>query len=97
MWRDWALYHLENLKQDEMGSDYELLSEFTTMSVLAMNYWLGEFLLEVNGTKVARKLYCPDSLYQLCCRLLRSLREANHAEVTVNCNYPVASYCMYAS
>ena len=45
-WRDWALYRLENLSQDEMGSEYELLSEFTTMSVLAMNYWLGKFVLE---------------------------------------------------
>ena len=45
-WRDWALYRLENLSQDEMGSVYELLSEFTTMSVLTMNYWLGKFVLE---------------------------------------------------
>ena len=34
MWYNWALYHLENLSQDEMGSEYELFSEFTTMSVL---------------------------------------------------------------
>ena len=27
--------------------------------------------------------YCPDSLYQLCCELLRSLREANCAEVNI--------------
>ena len=46
-WCDWALYRLENLPQDEMGSVYELFSEFTTMSVLAMNYyWLGKFVLE---------------------------------------------------
>ena len=25
-WHDWALHHLENLSQDEMGSGYELLS-----------------------------------------------------------------------
>ena len=52
-WRKWALYRLENLSQDKMGSEYELLSEFTTMSVPAMNYWLGKFVLE--GQKVARK------------------------------------------
>ena len=55
-WRDWALYHLENLSQDEMGSGYELLSEFTTMSVPAMNYWLGKFVLEVR-TKSGKE-YC---------------------------------------
>ena len=36
-WCNWALYRLKNLSQDEMGSGYELLSEFTTMSVPAMN------------------------------------------------------------
>ena len=69
-----ALYHLENLSQDEMGSKYELLSEFTTMSVPAMNYQLGKFMLEVR-TKSGKE-YCLDSLYQLRCGLLRSLREA---------------------
>ena len=29
------------------------------------------------------KEYCPDSLYQLCCGLLRSLRGANCAEVNI--------------
>ena len=37
-WHDWALYRLENLSQDEMGREYELLSEFTTMSVPAINW-----------------------------------------------------------
>ena len=43
------------------------------MSVPGMNHWLGKIVLE----------YCPDSLYQLCCGLLRSLREANHAQVNL--------------
>ena len=45
-WHDWAFYHLENLSQDKMGSEYELLSELTTMSVLAMHYWLEKVMLE---------------------------------------------------
>ena len=78
-WHDWALYRLENLSQDEVGSRYELLSELTAMSVPAMNAtWLGKFVLEVR-TKSGKE-YCPDSLYRLCCGLLRSLREANRAE-----------------
>ena len=44
-----------------MGSEYGLLSEFTTMSVPAMNYWLGKFVLEVR-TKSGKE-YCLDSLY----------------------------------
>ena len=39
--RDWVLYGLENLSQDEMNSEHELLSGFATMSVPAMNHWLG--------------------------------------------------------
>ena len=31
-WHDWTSYRLENLSQDEMYSEYELLSEFTAMS-----------------------------------------------------------------
>ena len=49
------------------------------MSVPAMNYWLGKFVLEVRTKR--GKEYCPDSLCQLCRGLLRSLREANCAEV----------------
>ena len=85
-WCDWVLYCLENLSQDEMGSEYELLSEFTTMSVPAMNYWLGKFVLEAR-TKSGKE-YCLDSLYQLYCGLLRSLREANCAE----CMYSLLSW-----
>ena len=48
-WRDWAWHRLENLSQDEMGSKYELQSEFITMSVPAMNYRLGKFLLDKSG------------------------------------------------
>ena len=46
-----------------------------------MNHWLGKFVLELR-TKSGKE-YCPDSLYQLCCGLLRSLREANRAEVNI--------------
>jgi hypothetical protein len=80
-WRDWAVYRQENLSQEEIGSGLELCSDFATMSVPAMNHWLGKFVLEVR-TKSGKE-YCPDSLYQLCCGLLRSLREANRAEVNL--------------
>ena len=58
-----------------------MCAEFATMSVPAMNHWLGKFVLEVRTKR--GKEYCPDSLYQLCCGLLRSLREANRAEVNL--------------
>ena len=80
-WRDRAVYRQENLSQEDIDSRLELCSDFATMSVPAMNHWLGMFVLEVR-TKSGKE-YCPDSLYQLCCGLLRSLREANCAEVNL--------------
>ncbi len=46
-----------------------------------MNYWLERFVLEVRAK--SGEEYSPDSLYQLCCGLLRSLREANRAKVNI--------------
>jgi len=48
------------------------------MNVPAMNLWLGRFVLKVR--RKGGNKYCPGSLYQLCCGLLRSLRDTNHAE-----------------
>ena len=39
--------------------------------------------MSVPVTKSLCKEYCPDTLHQLCCGLLRSLREANRAEVNI--------------
>ena len=41
-------------EQDEMGSEYDLLSEFATTSVPAIKYWLKKFVLEEQ--KVARNI-----------------------------------------
>ena len=37
-----------------MSSKYELLSEFTTMSVPAMDYWLGKFVPEKMARNIVR-------------------------------------------
>ena len=51
------------------------------MSVPALNYWLGRFILEVRS--MSGKEYSPDSVYQLCCGLQWSLRNANRADINI--------------
>lgn len=75
------VYRVKHLSRVEINSGYKLCSVFATMSVPGMNHWLGKIVLEVR-TKGGHE-YCPDSLYQLCCGLLRSLTEANHAQVNL--------------
>ena len=54
---------------------------FISMSIVAMNYWLSCFILEARA--ISGREYGPDSLYQLCCGLQRSLRNANHADINI--------------
>ena len=51
------------------------------MSVTAMNFWLCKFVIEVR--RKDKTLYAPDTLYQICCGLLRLLKEADRAEINI--------------
>ena len=45
------------------------------MSVVAINFWLCKFVIEVR--RKDGKPYSPDSLYQICCGLLQLVKEAD--------------------
>ncbi len=47
-WREWAA-HRSSKVSEEKKSGHELRSEFSSMSVPAMNYWLERFVLEVRA------------------------------------------------
>ena len=49
-----------------------------------MNFWLAKFVLEVR--RKDGKPYCPETLYQICCGLVRLLKEADRAEVDILAN-----------
>ena len=51
------------------------------MSKQAMNFWLGKFVLEVR--RKDGRPYSPDTLYQICCALLRLLREVDRTDVNI--------------
>ena len=55
-----------------------------------MNFWLAKFILEVRRRD--GKLYSGETLYQICCGLLRLLKEADRAEVNILSN-PV--FCQF--
>ena len=77
--------HRKSLPLVEDEEEQHVLEEdFTTMTVPAMNFWLSKFVLEVR--RKDEKPYAPDTIYQICCGLLRLLKEANQAKVNILSN-----------
>ena len=80
IWRDWARYR-RRLPPTEKEEENELKEDITEMTVTAMNLWLCKFVVEVRRKDKAP--YAPDTLYQICCGLLRLLKEADRAEINI--------------
>ena len=57
-----------------------------------MNFWLPKFVLEV--CRRDGQPYSPETLYHICCGLLRLLKDADRAEVNILSN-PV--FCRFRS
>ena len=79
IWKDWVRHRCSNLLESEVGSGYILKEDLDKMSVEEMNYWLMRFVLEVR--RQDGKDYPPNSLYQICCGLMRILKFRNRANV----------------
>ena len=77
LWFEWAQYHLRVPFVKEEERQYELLEDFCKISTQAMNFWLAKFILEVRRRD--GKSYSGETLYQVCCGLLRLLKEADRA------------------
>ena len=90
LWCEWAQYRLQVPFVGEEEKQYELLEDFCKMSTKAMNFWLAKFILEMRRRD--GKLYSGETLYQICCGLLRLLKEADRAEVNILSN-PV--FCQF--
>ena len=81
IWRDWARYRKSIPPTEEEGMQNDLKEELNKMSVAAINFWLCKFVIEVRRKDA--KPYSPDTLHQICCGLLRLLKEADRAEVNI--------------
>ena len=62
------------------------------MSLKAMNFWLAKFVLEVRRRD--GKAYTPETFYQICCDLLRLLKEADRGEVNIFANPMFVHFCV---
>ena len=78
IWRQWVSHRLENLIEHH-EHDYELNEDFAACDQDSLVFWLLKFVAEVH--KVSSQPYPPNSLYQICCGLHRSLRVANRTEI----------------
>ena len=77
VWKEWAVNRNLRLLHGEMpfSSDIEQLSDEE------IDFWLCRFVLEI--CRKDGNNYPPNSLYQICCGLLRHLRTSGHAEVNL--------------
>ena len=80
-WSEWAQYRLESPGVETEEKENKLQADFCTMSIQALNFWPGKFVLEVR--RKDGRPYSPDTLYQICCALLCLLREADRADVNI--------------
>ena len=80
-WFLWATQRLKNLSTEEIQSGHKLEVTMISMRVPALNYWLGRFIFEVRT--MSGKEYSPFSVYQLCCELQRSLRNADCGDINI--------------
>ena len=90
-WHSWAKQRIEKLSPEELEKGYELDTKFANMNVASMNYWLRKFILEVRSMN--GKEYSPDSLYQVCCGLHRSLKDNHRSEVNIFDDAELAEFC----
>ena len=77
VWEQWSTSRNEQL----LPGEKPFSTDFGALTVEEMQFWLCRFVLEVR--KVDGEHYCPSTLYQLCCGLLRHLRN-NCNQVDVN-------------
>ena len=71
---DWAQYRLQSVCVEEEEKQHLLVEDFCKMRVRDMNFWLLKFVLEVRRRD--GQPYSPETLYQICCGLLRLLKDA---------------------
>ena len=84
VWHVWAKYRRSIEPVEEEEQQHVLEEDFSIMTVPAMNFWLCKFVLEVR--RKDGKPYAPDTVYQICCALLRLLKDADRAEVNILTN-----------
>ena len=76
-WSKWAVHRNNNL----LPSETQFNCSIEVLSVNELAFWLSRYVLEVR--REDGKCYPPNSLYQLCCGLLRHLNDCGRPEVNM--------------
>ena len=76
-WGKWAIHRNQNLLPGEAHFNCSI----EALSVEELAFWLSRFVLEIR--REDGKCYPPNSLYQLCCGLLRHLNGCGRPEVNM--------------
>lgn len=81
VWKDWA--EERNVKAKALGPNEKLVnSDIVNITKAELNYWLAKFVVEIRKKEDKGEYYPPATLYQLCCGLLRYLR--NNGQPAIN-------------
>ena len=82
VWREWAVFRL-SLSMHGEEATHELRDDFLSMCATDQSFWLCRFVCE--AAKKDSNPYPPNTLYQICCGLMRALnwhlRGMNQQEV----------------
>lgn len=82
VWQDWAKER--NARVKELGIDDKLvIPDISKMADDELGYWLAKFVVEIRKKGDKGEFYPATSLYQLCCGLLRFLRNNGRAALNI--------------
>ena len=75
-WSDWAKERNKLQKIEELEGKYTVVNpDILKLQKTELNYWFSKLVVEVRKKKCPGACYPPNTLYQLCCGLLRYLRD----------------------
>ena len=82
VWQDWAKGR--NARVIELGVvDKLVITDILKVPEEELNYWLAKFVVEVRKKGEKAEFYPPTTLYQICCGLLRFLRNNGRAALNI--------------
>ena len=69
VWKEWA-----DERNSKAPANEKVESDICKVSDVELRHWLAKFVVEVRKKATKGECYPPNTLYQLCCALLRYLR-----------------------
>ena len=80
VWAQWAAQRRQKIVE-ESKTAHPLLDDFPEMTKTTLQFWLPRLVTEIR--KCNSRSYTPNSLYQICCGLDRSLQIADKPNIDI--------------